>query len=588
MCGIVGYAGRGPAAAELFEGLKKLEYRGYDSAGISTCDRGEIFTAKRGGRVEELSRALKNLPGTVGIGHTRWATHGVANDTNAHPHCYGKFAVVHNGIIENYAELRAELIAEGHKFASQTDSEVIVHLLDFYYDGDFSDALRLTCARLKGCWAIAALCAGFDGFAVTRHSSPVILGEGAGRFAASDIYALSGRAHSYCVLEDGDTALVTPAGTEIFDRNLKAVRRAFEPLKEEDGDGGTDGCPHYMLKEIRQNARTMRATCDKFFSAVNAGELHSRLASADKIVLVGCGTAYNAALAAVRLLGGTYDCPVSAHIASEARYSPPRVTKKSVCIAVSQSGETADTLMAARIARDAGAYLLAVTNVGYSAITRIADKVVPVCAGAEVCVAATKSYIGQLACFHLLASLNAPDMRRESILKVADDVEKIANGGTYAEVIARLCVQSRAVFFLGRGADVDVAVEGSLKLKEVSYIFSDGYPAGELKHGTLALVDESVTSVVLICDEALAEKCENAVEQILSRRGKVAVVTTLGHTYDELKNRVDAAWLLPSVPAHLAHFVSATALQLIAYRAAVLAGRDPDKPRNLAKSVTVE
>ncbi len=588
MCGIVGYAGRERAAEELFEGLKKLEYRGYDSAGISTCDRGEIFTAKRGGRVEELLPYLKALSGTVGIGHTRWATHGEANDVNAHPHACGKFSVVHNGIIENYAELRAELAASGHQFISQTDSEVVAHLLDFYYDGDLADAVRLACARLKGCWALAVLCADFDGFAVTRRSSSAILGEGDGYFAASDIYALCGRAHSYCVMEDGDIAIVTPRGITIYDCNLIPVKRAFEQLNEEGEEVGTGDCPHYMLKEIRQNARTIRATCNKFSYIPNLPALKKRLEDSDKIVLVGCGTAYNAALAAVRLLGGAYDCPVSAHIASEARYDPPRVTEKSVCIAVSQSGETADTLRAAEIAREAGAYLIAVTNVGYSAITRIADKVLPVCAGAEVCVAATKSYIGQLACFHLMASLNNIGVRMSELLKVAGGVEDIASGGAYARVIAKLCVQSRAVFFLGRGVDVDVAVEGSLKLKEVSYIFSDGYPAGELKHGTLALVDETVLSVVLICDEALAEKSKNAVEQILSRRGKVAIVTTLPHVYEEFKGRVNASWLLPPAPAHLSHFLSSTALQLIAYRAAVLAGRDPDKPRNLAKSVTVE
>ncbi len=588
MCGIVGYAGRGRAAEELYEGLKKLEYRGYDSAGISTRVRGEIFTYKRSGMVEGLKEGLSGLFGSVGIGHTRWATHGEASGANAHPHVCGKFAVVHNGIIENYAELRAELAAAGHAFSSQTDSEVIAHLIDFYYDGDFADAIRLACARLKGCWAIAALCADFDGFAVTRRSSPVILGFGDGCFAASDIYALCGRAQYYAVLEDGDIALATPRGAEIFDGSLNRVHRERALLRGEDEEGGAGDCPHYMLKEIRQNARTIRATCSKFSSGAGAEELRARLSGADKIVLVGCGTAYNAALSGARLLRWEYGVPTFSLIASEARCDPPYVTKKSICIAVSQSGETADTLKAAAILRGAGAYLIAVTNVGYSAITRIADTVLPVCAGAEVCVAATKSYMGQLACFHLMASLRSPRQRVNQLLAAANDVERLASGGAYAAVIAGLCVQSRAVFFLGRGADVDVAVEGSLKLKEVSYIFSEGYPAGELKHGTLALVDEGVLSIVLICDEGLAEKCKNAVEQILSRKGKVAVVTTLPRVHAALSGRVDASWLLPPSPAHTAHFVCATALQLIAYRAAVLSGRDPDKPRNLAKSVTVE
>lgn len=587
MCGIVGYAGRAGAAGELYAGLKKLEYRGYDSAGISTVDRGKIFTLKRGGTVEGLAQGLGGLHGAVGIGHTRWATHGEANDVNAHPHTCGAFSVVHNGIIENYARLRAELIAAGHSFSSQTDSEVIAHLLDYYYDGDFAAALRLTCSRLSGCWAIAVLCAHFNGFAVTRRSSPVILGEGEGFFAASDISALAGRARSYCVLEEGDTALVTPEEIKIFDGDMRPAERPFMPMSEDDGEYGTGDCPHYMLKEIRQNARTIRATCDKFMSA-DTGEVFQRLLSADKIVLVGCGTAYNAALAGARLMGGVYDCPVAAYIASEARCDPPRVTDRSVCIAVTQSGETADTLKAAHICRQAGAWLIAMTNVGYSAITRIADRVLPVCAGAEVCVAATKSYIGQLACFHLLASPKSVRLRAAQLSAVADDVGRLAADGEYAAVIAKLCVNSRAVFFLGRGADVEVAVEGSLKLKEVSYIFSDGYPAGELKHGTLALIDHGVLSVVLITDPSLEEKCKNAVEQILSRRGRVAVVTTLNSAYQSLRNRVHSAWLLPSAPAHLSHFLSATAMQLIAYHAAVLSGTNPDKPRNLAKSVTVE
>lgn len=589
MCGIVGYAGRGRAAEELFGGLKRLEYRGYDSAGISTLFCGEIFTVKRAGRVQGLRQGLKTLRGCVGIGHTRWATHGVADDANAHPHVYGRFSVVHNGIIENYAELREELAVLGHVFCSQTDSEVIAHLLELYCEGDLVVAMKKTCARLRGCWAIAALCRDYEGFVVSRRSSPVILGKGEDCcLAASDVYALSGMADFYCIPEEDDIAVVSSDGIRIYDGALRPVERKYERLVGDAGDEGADDCPHYMLREIRQNARTIRATCEKFSGAARGDGLYRRLSSADKIILVGCGTAYNAALAGVRLLGWAYGCPVSAHIASEARYDPPRVTCRSVCVAVSQSGETADTIRAAQTAAEAGAYLIAMTNVGYSAITRIADLVVPVCAGAEVCVAATKSYIGQLCCLHLMASLRSPDVRRAELLKVAESVRAVASDGVRSLAIARICAESKAVFFLGRGWDVDVAVEGSLKLKEVSYIFSDGYPAGELKHGTLALVDEDVLSVVLICDEALAEKSKNAVEQILSRRGKVAVVTTLSAVAESFNGRADAVWLLPQVPSHLSHFVSSTALQLIAYRAAVLSGRDPDKPRNLAKSVTVE
>ncbi len=589
MCGIVAYAGERPAAELLYSGLEKLEYRGYDSAGITTLCDGKFQTVKHGGRVLKLKEYIPFMRGRVGIGHTRWATHGEANDLNAHPHSCGKFSVVHNGIIENYAALKAELISLGHVFLSETDSEVVAHLLDYYYDGDVMQALAKTCSRLKGCWALAILCRDTEGFVAVSRGSPVIIGEGEGEyFAASDIPAIADRAGRYCVLEDGDCAVVTPSRCIIYDGEFKEAHRAFVPVESDFSDGLKDDCPHYMLQEIRCNARTIRATCQKFGFAADAEKLFLRLHGADKIVFVGCGTAYNSTLAAKRLFCGAYGCFVEAVIASEARYNPPAVTGNSVVIAVSQSGETADTLKAASILKEAGAYLIAVTNTGYSAITRIADKVLPVCAGSEICVAATKSYTGQLACFHLMASLPDFSERSRELLKVADEVEKLAFDKEFSSKIAELCVASRAVFFIGRGGDADVATEAALKLKEVSYIFSDGYPAGELKHGTLALIDEDVLSVVIICDEALAEKSKTAVEQILSRRGKVALVTTLPEVYSELDERVSAAWLLPHVPSHLAHFVSAEALQLVAYRAAVLAGRDPDKPRNLAKSVTVE
>lgn len=588
MCGIVAYAGDKRAAEIIYSGLEKLEYRGYDSAGITTLCCGEFYTVKRSGRVCRLSKCLEDMRGTTGIGHTRWATHGEASDVNAHPHLCGRFAIVHNGIIENYSVIKAELAAAGHIFLSQTDSEVVAHVLDSVYDGDLIGAVKKTCSRLEGCWALAILCIDFDGFIAVSRGSPVIIARGKdGFFAASDIPAVADGAQRYCVLQDGDVAIVERDVCKIYSAELKPVQREFVPVEKEQYAWLNDDCPHHMLREIRSNARTIRATCQKFPLAAGGG-LYERLRGADKIIFVGCGTAYNSALAAKRLFSGAYDAFIEAVIASEARYNPPAVTDRSVVIAVSQSGETADTLKAAGILKEAGAYLVAVTNTGYSAITRIADKVLPVCAGSEICVAATKSYTGQLACFHLMSALPDYARRKSELLKVADEAEKLAADELLSLRIAGLCVSSRAVFFIGRGGDADVATEAALKLKEVSYIFSDDYPAGELKHGTLALIDEDVLSVVIICDECLAEKSKNAVEQILSRKGKVALVTTIKSVSDEFSGRVSAVWLLPPVPAHLSHFLSAEALQLVAYRAAVLAGRDPDKPRNLAKSVTVE
>lgn len=588
MCGIVGYVGAGRAAEILYRGLIKLEYRGYDSAGISTLSGGVIRTAKHGGRVSALAEDLGRLEGCTGIGHTRWATHGEANDVNAHPHCAGAFSVVHNGMIENYAELKEELLSEGAVFSSQTDSEVIVRLLAKYDDGDALAAVRRTVARLKGSFAIAVLCAHFEGLIAVRYKSPVIVGYGAGEnFLASDVPALIGKAEKISVLDDGDIAVIRAESVVIYGKDGSAVKRAAMPVPLRDEDELLD-CPHYMLKEMRENARTVRRTVTEFREKVNRRRLRKALRSADAVVLVGCGTAYNSALAAMRLFRRALRCRCTAEIASELRYDPPEITPDTLVIAVSQSGETADTVEAAAMLRERGATVVAVTNAGYSAVTRVAHLVVPVCAGNELCVAATKSYIGQLACFHLMAALACGADREGALSAVADKIQTVLTDSRQAADVARLCAQSAAVFFLGRATDYDVAVEGSLKLKEVSYIFSDAYPAGELKHGTLALVDERTLAVVVICDGRIAEKSENAVEQVLSRRGKVAVVTTLPCVAERVKDKAEAVWLLPECPAELSPFLSATAMQMIAYHAALDLGRDPDKPRNLAKSVTVE
>lgn len=589
MCGIVGYVGRDSAAQEVYRGLLKLEYRGYDSAGICAYGKDGFSTVKTSGRVECLSGHISGLNGKIAIGHTRWATHGEANDINAHPHVYGYFSVVHNGIIENYAELKDELCARGDAFLSQTDSEVVPHLLDYYYRGecrgDFFATVKRTVGRLKGSYALAILCRGYEGIVAVRHKSSVIVGYGDGcNYIASDIPALVGKTDKMSVLEDGDVAFVTADGVEIYSGS-KRVERAFISVEDGNDDKRLCGYPHYMLKEINQNAQTLADTVRAYSASVNRSALNCFLREADKIILVGCGTAYNSALVAKRILSRAF-CPCTAEIASELRYDLPEVTKKTLVVAVSQSGETADTVEAAQLLKRAGARVVAVTNAEYSAITRIAELVVPVRAGSEICVAATKSYIGQLACFYMMCE-GAVAERESELLPVAEKVKKVISDGEYVSAIAKLCAESSAVFFLGRGIDYDVAVEGSLKLKEVSYVFSDGYPAGELKHGTLALVDERALAVVLICDERLAEKCENAVEQVLSRRGRAAVITTLAEVKERLKDRAEV-WLLPYVPPRLSPFLTATALQLIAYRTAVARGKDPDKPRNLAKSVTVE
>lgn len=590
MCGIIGVAlKRGNAAAEVYEGLERLEYRGYDSAGLSVKTGGGTVTVKRGGRVANLKESAAELCGGVAIGHTRWATHGEPSDRNAHPHVAGKFSIVHNGIIENYRELKEELCAGGAEFVSDTDSEVIVRLLDKYYAGDMLKAVAAAVGRLKGSYALGILCEDFDGIIAVKYKSPVVVGFGEkGVALCSDIPALPEWVSAVCVPEDGDIVSISAQSASFYDSGLQSANRVRRPVFAGQFNCGRGDYPHYMLKEIHETERTVVDTCDAFFRNVDVKRLTEYVRNADRIILTGCGTAYNAGLVAKRFFSDRCGVFCQVEIASELRYSPVHITGATLVLAISQSGETADTVEAVSALKEAGARVVAVTNCGYSAITRVAHLTVPVCAGAEVCVAATKSYTGQLAALYLISRLTADVFTaRRELLAAGAKVNELLKDCEGADKIAEECAESSAVFFLGRGADYAVAVEASLKLKEISYIFSDGYPAGELKHGTLALIDDNTLSVIIICDEKLAEKCENAVSQVSSRKGKVAVVTCLDGVAAKLEDTA-AVWKIPECPPNLAPFVSAVALQLVAYKTAVSLGRDPDKPRNLAKSVTVE
>ncbi|MDE6691576.1 MAG: glutamine--fructose-6-phosphate transaminase (isomerizing), partial [Clostridia bacterium] len=525
----------------------------------------------------------------VATGHTRWATHGEPSDRNAHPHVAGKFSVVHNGIIENYRELKEELAEGGAEFDSDTDSEVIVRLLDKYYSGDLPAAVAATVKRLKGSYALGILCEDFDGIIAVKYKSPVVVGFGEkGVALCSDIPALPEWVSAVCVPEDGDIVSISAQSASFYDSELQPVNRVRRPIFAGQFNCGRGDYPHYMLKEIYETERTVRDTCDAFFRNVDVKRLTDYVRGADRIILTGCGTAYNAGLVAKRFFSDRCGVFCQVEIASELRYSPVHITGSTLVLAISQSGETADTVEAVSALKDAGARVVAVTNCGYSAITRVAHLTVPVCAGAEVCVAATKSYIGQLAALYLISRLTADVFTaRRELLTAGEKVGELLKDCGRADKIAEECAESSAVFFLGRGADYAVAVEASLKLKEISYIFSDGYPAGELKHGTLALIDDNTLSVIIICDESLAEKCENAVSQVSSRKGRVAVVTCLESVAEKLKDTA-TVWKIPECSEKLSPFVSAVALQLVAYKTAVSLGRDPDKPRNLAKSVTVE
>lgn len=603
MCGISGVALKsGNAVKEVYGGLQRLEYRGYDSAGIAAlcpCDgKPQLTVVKRKGRVAELETGITDLTATVAIGHTRWATHGAPCERNAHPHTCGKFAIVHNGIIENYRDLKTQLEGQGHAFSSDTDSEVIAVLISRYYENGgkgvngILTAVASAVKRLVGSYAIAVLCTDFDGIIAVKHKSNAVVGyfEG-GVCLSSDIPALPSAVTEATVLEDGDIALIYAGNAEFYDLTLRRVERVKRHISPMQLSLGKGDYPHYMLKEIREEERTVTDTAEGFFRT-DLAELRAYLTQADKVILTGCGTAYNAALAAVQFFAERSNLFCVAEIASELRYKPIRATKNTLLIVVTQSGETADTVGVAEEYKRLGARVVAVTNCGYSAVTLVADMVIPVCAGPEICVAATKSYVGQLASLYLIAALategdgvQSAKLAKRELLSVAALFSKVHEGDLSAK-LAKECAESSAVFFLGRGLDYAAAVEASLKLKEVSYVFSDSYPAGELKHGTLALIDEKTLSVVIVGDDGFADKTESTIEQIISRGGKAAVITCSQAVEKRLSGRVKV-WLLPECP-NLSIMPLAAALQLVAYRTAVLLNRNPDKPRNLAKSVTVE
>ena len=587
MCGIVGITGLSGASGAVYKKLKLLEYRGYDSAGIASLYDGKFYLSKRRGRVYSLAGEIKHLHGDTAIGHTRWATHGKPSDENAHPHAFGRFCLVHNGIIENYTELKEKYFG-GIPFNSETDSEVIVRLLDLFYDGDILSTVNRTAKLLIGSYALAIMCTDFDGIIVTKRKNPAIIGYGEGaNFVASDSPALAGLCKQICVLSDGDICLLTGDKVEIFDGGLNRAER--EKLKNPATSAELDlnGCPHYMLKEIKEVPQSITKTCEAYICTEE--KVRDYLRGLDRIIITGCGTAYNSGLIGKRYFESFAHVPVEVETAGEFRYKQPIITDKTAVIAISQSGETADTVEAARLVKELGGKVVAITNSPYSQLCRIADAVVPVEAGQEICVAATKSYTGQIAALYLLA-LTASGKSITSGVKKLYSASLLCQRiieNTDISSLADMCARSDGVYFLGRDLDCAVAAEGSLKLKEISYIPSEGYAAGELKHGTLALIDIRTTSVVIITDRNLAPKSENAVEQILSRWGKVAIVTNIDEVLKRFKGKAELV-KIPKCDKYLSPLLSAVVVQLVAYKTALLLCRDPDKPRNLAKSVTVE
>ncbi len=591
MCGIVAYAGKRRAAPVLIDGLKKLEYRGYDSAGIAVAEGGRIHIFRRAGSVDRLEPA-RTLGGNVGIGHTRWATHGAPTEQNAHPHSFGRFAVVHNGIVENMLALKRECLERGEAFSSETDSEIVAHLLEHCYEGDLLAALRSAAARLVGSYALAVLCTEEPNvIAVARKYSPLVVGKGReGVFAASDLPAVAEEGAEIYALEDGEFALLGGDEVRIFNERGERVRHAPIEFDVPENTPEKGGRMHFMRKEMDEIPSAMRNSYEKtghFFSNSIQIEI---LKKTRFISIVACGTAYHSGLCAKYAIERLARVRTEAEVASEYRYRDPIVGKDTLVIAISQSGETADTLAAAKLAKEAGAPVLAVTNSPYSSLTRIADETLLTAAGREIAVAATKSFNAQLMALYAFACRLARAKGREGDERILARIPALAEEALRAAETVRGWTAhftgARSVFFLGRGADHCTALEGSLKLKEISYLPGEGYAAGELKHGTLALIEENTPVVAVLSSARLAEKTMNAVHEAYARGAKVFLVTSLPEYVGRVE--VTASVLVPDCGELFSPALTVIPLQALAYYVSLARGNDPDKPRNLAKSVTVE
>ena len=607
MCGIVGYTGAQQAAPILLEGLRRLEYRGYDSAGVAVHGGGGIEMVKASGTVERLAEKIDGgaaMHGVCGIAHTRWATHGAPTDTNAHPHLseHGTFAVVHNGIIENYAALRAELTAEGCVFRSETDTEVVAHLLERSYDGDFLRTVMRTAARLEGSYVLGVLCADEPGRLVcVKEAGPLILGLGIGEnYFASDVTALVGRTKNVIYLDDGEFASLTPESVTVYDRTGREVTKTVSRVVWDLEAAEKGGYEHFMLKEIMEQPRAVKSTIAPRLRSgrveLDIGWSAADMASFRRIVLTGCGSAYHAAVAGKYVIESLCRVPVETELASELRYRDPIIGPDTLLIAVSQSGETADTIAAMRECASRGAKVLAIVNVVGSTIARLADEVIYTHAGPEIAVATTKGYTTQLAALYLFAVWAAEGLGRiektrynelvAALSALPARMQRAIDLNTHVRYLAGRWHGQGAMFFIGRGMDYAAAMEGSLKLKEISYIHSEAYAAGELKHGTIALIDEKRLVVALCCQTALFGKMMSNVEEVKARGARVLAVAPEGDR--RIFADADDVLFAPKGEELFAAAPELVPLQLFAYYVALENGCDIDKPRNLAKSVTVE
>ena len=609
MCGIVGYVGTKQAAPFLIEGLTKLEYRGYDSAGIAVFDGETINVEKTVGRLAALKEKLEgHVPvGCVGIGHTRWATHGRPSDRNSHPHtdCSGDFVVVHNGIIENYMSLKEQLIKKGHEFKSETDTEVIAHLLEELYTGDFEAAVREVLKRIDGSYSLVFMSKNDpDKLICTKKDNPLVIGLGDGEnFIASDIPAIIARTRKTYIINDGEVAVVKKDSIWITNREGQPVTKKIFEVNWNAEAAEKGGYEHFMLKEIHEQPKAVRETMSarvaKDNSAIIMEELKwnkEYLDSFQKIFVVACGTAYNAALVGKYYIEKLVRVPVEVDIASEFRYRSPIIDDRTLTIVVSQSGETSDTLAALKESKRLGAKTLAITNVVGSSIAREADQVIYTWAGPEIAVASTKAYTTQLITMFMLAMYMAgikgtvtPERTKELLTQLHQIPAQISETLEDVEPIKTFAKEygfNEDVFFIGRSLDYAVALEGSLKLKEISYIHAEAYAAGELKHGTLALIIEGVPVIALATQKNVYEKTLSNIKEVKARDAVVIGIASANDS--ELEKYVDHVIKVPETDELLIPILTVVPLQLLAYYAAITRQCDVDKPRNLAKSVTVE
>ena len=607
MCGIIGIIGQDNATPQVVEGLRRLEYRGYDSAGVATLLDGGIDRRRAEGKLKNLELALEEAPlvGDIGIGHTRWATHGVPNEANAHPHMTDRVAMVHNGIIENFQELKDELTAKGHSFASDTDTEAVVHLITAYLEEGLSpiEATKAALKRLHGAFALAIIFAGEHDLMIgARKGSPLAVGLGEGEmYLGSDAIALSHLTNRVMYLEDGDCVILTREGVEVFDENDQVVGRPVKVNDLSNASVGKGGYRHFMLKEIYEQPQVIGDTLAGFVNpadrTITLPELPFDLAGVTRLTMIACGTSYYACQTARYWIEKLARIPVEVDVASEFRYRDAPLPEGGAALFVSQSGETADTLAALRHAREKGQHILSVVNVAESTIARESDATLLTYAGPEVGVASTKAFTTQLVVLACLAIAmgrakgtiehDCEGRLMEALIEVPARAADVLNHDERLKELAVEVAEARDVLYLGRGSNFPIAMEGALKLKEISYIHAEGYAAGEMKHGPIALIDEHVPVIVIAPTDELFEKTASNMQEVIARGGRVIFLSDEPGA-EKLGKLAAATIALPQVDPFVAPILYSIPVQLLAYHTACLKGTDVDQPRNLAKSVTVE